>query len=172
MLSTRVRVTENRRIVESMISLEAKMGKRIPLLSKILLTDTGILEDKLHIILNSVPFVQVIKQTESGQLISRQIYLVDTNSNKKLVYAHSYIRASYLPLKIIDQIKCKKLGLGRIMLESHMEIHKEILTLGYDPRNDKLFRSYIIYNKRRPIIKVKEVILVTDDELSGVVVLK
>jgi chorismate-pyruvate lyase len=155
-----------------MEALEAKIGKRIPLLSKILLSDTGILEDKLHIILNSIPIVHVIKQIESDQVISRQIYMIDPNSNRRLVYAHSHICSNYLPLRIIDQIRDKKLGLGRIMLEYHMEIHKEILTLGYDPRNDKLFRSYRIYNKKRPIIKVKEVILVTDYELSGAIILK
>ena len=171
MLSTRVRVSGNRRIVESMAALEDKIGKKISLLSKILLSDTGVLEDKLHIILNSVPFLQVIKQTESNQLIFRRTYMIDSNSNRKLVYAYSQIHANYLPSSIIDLIRCKKLGLGRILLESHMEIHKEIVTLGYDHRQDGLFRLYKIYNKKRPIIEVKEIILVTDEELSGVTIL-
>src|SRR5262249_12497086 len=141
MLSTRVRVSGNRRIVESMTALEDKLGKKISLLSKILLSDTGVLEDKLHIILNSIPFVQVIKQTESNQLIYRRTYMIDSNSNRKLVYAYSQIQANYLPSSIIDLIRGKKLGLGRILLESHMEIHKEIVTLGYDHRQDGLFRS-------------------------------
>ena len=40
------------------------MGKKISVFSKILLSDTGILEDKLDIILNSVTSIHVIEQRE------------------------------------------------------------------------------------------------------------
>lgn len=167
MLSTRVRVAGNRRIVESIAALEDKIGNKISLLSKILLSDTGVLEDKLHIILNSVPFVQVIKQKESNQMIFRWTYITDPNSNRNLVYAYSQIHANYLPSGIVEQIRGKKFGLGRILLESHMEIHKEIVTIGYDHRKDGLYRYYKIYNKKRPIVEIKEIILVAGKELSG-----
>ena len=45
-------------------TLENKMGKKISVFSKILLSDTGILEDKLDIILNSVTSIHVIEQRE------------------------------------------------------------------------------------------------------------
>ena len=70
-------------------------------------------------------------------------------------------------MAIIAQIRNKKAGLGRILIDSRLEIHKEIITIGYDYRKRGLFRSYNIYNKKRAVIEVREVLLVTDDELCN-----
>ena len=68
----RIRVDGSIRLVDSIHVLEEKMGKKMSLLSKILLADTGVLEDKLYIILNSIPSIRVIEQIESNQLILRR----------------------------------------------------------------------------------------------------
>ncbi|MGC2598891.1 MAG: hypothetical protein WA395_12275 [Nitrososphaeraceae archaeon] len=167
MLPIRIRVGGNRRLFESIHVLEDRMGKKISLLSKILLSDTGVLEDKLYIILNSIPSIQVIEQTESNQLISRRAYVIDAKSKRRLVYAISQIHVDSLPSRVIDQIRNKRPGLGRILMDSQMELRKEIVTLGYDCGKQRLFRCYNIYNKKHAAIEVKEVILITDEELKS-----
>src|SRR5215831_15926717 len=153
MPSLRVNVAGNRRLAESIHALEDKIDRKISLLSKILLSDTGVLEDKLHIILDTAPSIQVIEQTYSKQLIFRRSYVIDSISKRKLVYAQSKIHVDCLPMAIIAQIRNKKAGLGRILIDSRLEIHKEIITIGYDYRKRGLFRSYNIYNKKRAVIE-------------------
>jgi hypothetical protein len=51
-----------------------------------------------------------------------------------------------------------------------MEFRKEIITLGYESGNQRLFRCYNIYNKKQVAIEVKEVILITDEELRSIAV--
>lgn len=168
MLSVRVTLDANRGLIENIHALEDMMGKKISLLSKILLSDTGVLEDKLDVILDTVTSIEVIEQREKGLLISRRTYLVDTKSKKRLVYAKSQIRIGCLPLDIIDQIRKKKAGLGKILTSSQMELRKKIVAFGYDCKKQRLYRSYKIYNKKRLIIDLKEVMLITDKELNNI----
>jgi len=60
--------------------------------------------------------------------------------------------------------------LGRILMDSQMEFRKEIITLGYESGNQRLFRCYNIYSKKQAAIEVKEVILITDEELRSIAV--
>jgi hypothetical protein len=170
MLPIRIRVEGSIRLVDSIHVLEEKMGKKMSLLSKILLADTGVLEDKLYIILNSIPSIQVIEQIESNQLILRRAYVIDSKSKRRLVYALSQIHIDCLPLSVIVRIRNKESGLGRILMDSQMEFRKEIITLGYDSGNQRLFRCYDIYNKKQAAIEVKEVILITDEELRSIAI--
>ena len=149
MLPIRIRVDRSIRLIDSIHVLEEKMGKKMSLLSKILLADTGVLEDKLYIILNSIPSIQVIEQIESNQLILRRAYVIDSKSKRRLVYALSQIHIDCLPLSVIVRIRNKESGLGRILMDSQMEFRKEIITLGYDSGNQRLFRCYDIYNKKQ-----------------------
>ncbi len=167
MLPIRIRVDGSIRLVDSIHVLEEKMGKKMSLLSKILLADTGVLEDKLYIILNSIPSIRVIEQIESNQLILRRAYVIDSKSKRRLVYALSQIHIDCLPLSVIVRIRNKESGLGRILMDSQMEFRKEIITLGYDSGNQRLFRCYDIYNKKQAAIEVKEVILIADEELRS-----
>ena len=167
MLPIRIRVDGSIRLVDSIHVLEEKMGKKMSLLSKILLADTGVLEDKLYIILNSIPSIRVIEQIESNQLILRRAYVIDSKSKRRLVYALSLIHIDCLPLSVIVRIRNKESGLGRILMDSQMEFRKEIITLGYDSGNQRLFRCYDIYNKKQAAIEVKEVILIADEELRS-----
>lgn len=170
MLPIRIRVDGSIRLVDSIHVLEEKMGKKMSLLSKILLADTGVLEDKLYIILNSIPSIQVIEQIESNQLILRRAYVIESKSKRRLVYALSQIHIDCLPLSVIVRIRNKESGLGRILMDSQMEFRKEIITLGYDSGNQRLFRCYDIYNKKQAAIEVKEVILITDEELRSIAI--
>jgi hypothetical protein len=163
----RIRVDGRIRLVDSIHVLEEKMGKKMSLLSKILLADTGVLEDKLYIILNSIPSIQVIEQTESNQLILRRAYVIDSKSTRRLVYASSKVHIDCLPSSIIVRVRNKESGLGRILMDSQMEFRKEIITLGYESGNQRLFRCYDIYNKNQAAIEVKEVILIADEELRS-----
>lgn len=169
-MSIRIRVDGSIRLVDSIHALEEKMGKKMSLLSKILLADTGVLEDKLYIILNSIPSIQVIEQTESNQLILRRAYVIDSKSKRRLVYASSQVHIDCLPSSIIVRVRNKESGLGRILMDSQMEFRKEIITLGYESGNQRWFRCYNIYNKKQAAIEVKEVILITDEELRSIAV--
>lgn len=169
-MSIRIRVDGSIRLVDSIHALEEKMGKKMSLLSKILLADTGVLEDKLSIIMNSIPSIQVIEQTESNQLILRRAYVIDSRSKRRLVYASSQVHIDCLPSSIIVRVRNKESGLGRILMDSQMEFRKEIITLGYESGNQRLFRCYNIYNKKQAAIEVKEVILITDEVLRSIAI--
>jgi chorismate-pyruvate lyase len=73
-----------------------------------------------------------------------------------LIRAHSKIFVCNLPRKIARQIRQKKLGIGTIIANSHLETFREITEVGYDPGNRSAFRRYQIIYRKKVAFEIRE----------------
>src|ERR687885_2643350 len=72
---------------------------------KILLAETGTLEQILTILTNSEVAIKILKQKEYHKLIKRVARIINKKTGENLVYATSNIVHSNLPEEITIQIK-------------------------------------------------------------------
>ena len=114
--------------------LERRLNIKLPLFEKILLVETGTVEQVLSILTNSETEVKILKQKESYELIQREIHIINKKTGEKLVYAKSNIIPSNLPDEIIMQIKRKYHGIGTIIISSGLETFRKILKIGYNSK--------------------------------------
>src|SRR5215217_5505359 len=140
-------------MLEKIAELECKADITLPLSTKILISETGTIEQILSILTNSKTEVKILKQKETPELIRRQICIITKNTGERLAYARSYIFPMYLPKKI----KEKNEGIGNIIVNSKLETFRHILKIGYDSKTKSVFRIYLIIHKRRVAFKIKEI---------------
>src|SRR5215216_3249909 len=128
-------------MLEKIAELECKADITLPLSTKILISETGTIEQILSILTNSKTEVKIINK----------------NTGERLAYARSYIFPMYLPKKIMEKIKEKNEGIGNIIVNSKLETFRHILKIGYDSKTKSVFRIYQIIHKRRVAFKIKEI---------------
>ena len=143
-------------MLEQISELECKANITLPLYAKILISETGTIEQLLSILTNSKTQVKILKQKESPELIKRQICIINEKTGQRLAYARSNIFPTYLPQKIIKKIKERNEGIGKIIVGSKLETFRHILKIGYDPKTKSAFRIYQIIHKRRVAFEIKE----------------
>jgi chorismate-pyruvate lyase len=143
-------------MLEKISELECKANITLPLYAKILISETGTIEQLLSILTNSKTQVKILKQKESPELIKRQICIINEKTGQRLAYARSNIFPTYLPQKIIKKIKERNEGIGKIIVGSKLETFRHILKIGYDPKTKSAFRIYQIIHKRRVAFEIKE----------------
>ena len=144
-------------MLEKIAELEYKADITLPLYTKILISETGTIEQILSILSNSKTEVKILKQKETPELIKRQICIINKNTGEILAYARSYIFPIYLPKKIMEKIKEKNAGIGNIIVNSKLETFRDILKIGYDSNTKSVFRIYQIIHKRQVAFKIKEI---------------
>jgi chorismate-pyruvate lyase len=137
--------------------LERRLNIKLPLFEKILLVETGTVEQVLSILTNSETEVKILKQKESYELIQREIHIINKKTGEKLVYAKSNIIPSNLPDEIIMQIKRKYHGIGTIIISSGLETFRKILKIGYNSETRSVFRIYQIIYQGKVAFEIKEV---------------
>jgi chorismate-pyruvate lyase len=137
--------------------LECRLNIKLPLFEKILLIETGTVEQVLSILTNSETEVKILKQKESNEGIERKAYIINKKTGKKLVYARSSIIRSNLPDEIISQIKRKDMSIGTIITNSELETFRKILEIGYNSKTRSVFRIYQIIYKGKIGFEIKEV---------------
>jgi chorismate-pyruvate lyase len=143
-------------MLDKIAQLECKANITLSLYAKILISETGTIEQILSIITNSKTEVKVLKQKETPELIKREVFIINKKTGKRLAYARSNIFPIYLPQKIIKKIKDRNEGLGKIIVDSKLETFRRILEIGYDSRSQSAFRMYQIIHKRRVAFEIKE----------------
>ncbi|MDQ3869035.1 MAG: chorismate pyruvate-lyase family protein [Thermoproteota archaeon] len=143
-------------MLEKISELECKANITLPLYAKILISETGTIEQLLSILTNSKTQVKILKQKESPELIKRQICIINEKTGQRLAYARSNIFPTYLPQKIIKKIKERNEGIGKIIVGSKLETFRHLLKIGYDPKTKSAFRIYQIIHKRRVAFEIKE----------------
>jgi chorismate-pyruvate lyase len=135
-------------MLQEISELERRSGIRLKLAQKILLAETGTIEQVLSVLTSSSVRVNVVEQREKAKTISRKSVLVN-EADKVLIRAHTEVFVRNLPEKIARQIKQRQLGIGTIIASSHLETFRKIIEVGYDPVNRWVFRRYqIIYRKK------------------------
>jgi chorismate-pyruvate lyase len=130
---------------------------KLRMFEKILLTETGTLEQVLTILTNSEVTIQILKQKEYYKSIKREARIINKKTGENLVYATSNIDPCNLPEEITRQIKQKHLSIGRIITNYQLETFRKILKIGYNSKTKSVFRIYHIIHKGKVIFKIKEV---------------
>jgi chorismate-pyruvate lyase len=135
--------------------LERRSGVRLEIPQKILLAETGTLEQVLSILAAENIEVKVTQQAERGGIISRKSAIA-TSSGRELVRAQSKIFARNLPRQVVDLIRAKDRGIGSIIQGLEVESFRRITQIGYDPRSTNLFRKYQIKIAGKVAFEIRE----------------
>jgi chorismate-pyruvate lyase len=144
-------------MLQRISQLENRLNVKLSLFERILLAETGTVEQVLSILTNSETQVKILKQKESNEGIEREAYIINKKTGKKLVYARSSIIRSNLPDEIISQIKRKDMSIGTIITNSELETFRKILKIGYNSKTRSVFRIYQIIYKGKIGFEIKEV---------------
>ena len=124
---------------------------------KILLAETGTLEQILTLLTNSELAIKILKQKEYHKLIKRESTIINKKTWENLVYMSSNIDPCNLPEEIVGMIRQKHLSIGRIITNYQLETFKKILEIGYNSKTRSVFRIYHIIHKGKVVFKIKEV---------------
>ena len=152
-----INIEDFRSMIEIISDLEYKSNRKLHLFERILLAETGTVEQVLSILTNSEIAVKILKQKESYQLIEREVNIINKKTGKKLGYARSNIIPSNLPHEIISHIRRKDAGIGSIITTAELETFRKILKIGYNSRTNSVFRIYQIIYKGNVGFEIKEV---------------
>jgi chorismate-pyruvate lyase len=144
-------------MLQRISDLENTSHIKLSLFEKILLAETGTVEQVLTILTNSEVGIKILKQKECRQLITREVRIINKKTGENLVYATSNIVPCNLPDEIIRQIKQKHLSIGSIITNYQLETFRKILKIGYNSKTRSLFRIYHIIYKGKVSFKIKEV---------------
>jgi chorismate-pyruvate lyase len=144
-------------MLEIISELENKLNIKFHLFEKVLLAETGTVEQILSILANSEIMVKILNQKETYDLIEREVNIINKKTGEKLVYARSNIIPSNLPKEIIRQIRRKDVGIGSIITTSELETFRKILRIGYYSKTKSVFRIYQIIYKGKVGFEIKEV---------------
>jgi len=153
-------------MLQSISELESRLNINLPLFEKILLVETGTVEQVLSILTNSETDVKILKQKESYKLILREIHIINKKTGEKLAYAKSNIIPSNLPHEIVMQIKRKYHGIGTIIISSELETFRKILKIGYNSKTRCVFRIYQIIYRGKVAFEIKEVFYKTKSKVA------
>ena len=142
-------------MLQRISELERRSGIRLGLAQKILLAETGTIEQVLSILTGSAVRVNVIEQRENATTIARKSVIMN-DAGKVLIRAYCKVFVRNLPEKIARQIKQKQLGIGTIIASSHLETFRRIIEVGYDPANRWVFRRYQIFYRKKVAFEIRE----------------
>lgn len=152
-------------MLQKISQLESRAGVRLGLAQKILLAETGTVEQVLSILTGSAVTVKVVQQKENARTITRESLITSRDTGKALIRAYSKIFPSFLPRKVVNQIKQKQSGIGTIIYAFGLETFRKIVEVGYDPKSRSAFRKYRITYKNKVAFEIKEELLI--EESSG-----
>jgi len=143
-------------MLQKISELEKKSDLKLPVAKKILLAETGTVEQILSILTNSETGVNILKQTEDRELIIRDVCIVSKKDGETLVNAQSHFFLANLPRDIINQVRRKDLGIGNIIIGHELETFRKIIKIGYNSKSDSIFRVYHIIHRGKVAIQIRE----------------
>lgn len=132
--------------------------RALSLEQKILLAETGTVEQVLSIITGSAIIVRVERQ-EDGAVMTREVTLASQPDGRPLIRARSKIYCENLPAKIASQLCQKKKGIGTIIQQSRLETFRHVVRMGVN-REGNPYRIYRILHKGRVAFEIREEILI------------
>ena len=143
-------------MLQKISELEKKSDLKLAITKKILLAETGTVEQILSILTNSETEVNILKQTEDRELIIRDVCIVSKKDGETLVNARSRFFLANLPRDIINQVRRKNLGIGNIIIGHELETFRKIIKIGYNSKSDSIFRVYHIIHRGKVAIQIRE----------------
>jgi chorismate-pyruvate lyase len=123
---------------------------------KLLLAETGTLEQTLSILSNSEIQVSVSEQKEEGKLIHRDALILRKKTGETLVTAKSRFFVANLPSVMVRQLRKRNLGIGSIITRNQIETFRKIVKIGYNSNSSSVFRYYKIIHHGKVAIEIKE----------------
>ncbi len=133
-----------------------RTGAALSTAQKILLAETGTVEQALSILTGSPVCVSVTEQSEEKGVIRRQVVL-KSNSGKPFIRAHSKIYCKNLPPATVKKIRRKKSGIGTIIFSARLETFRKITKMGV--RDGIPYRTYRIFHQGKVALEISEEIL-------------
>jgi chorismate-pyruvate lyase len=143
-------------MLQKISELEKKSDLKLHITKRILLAETGTVEQILSILTNSETGVSILKQTEDRELIIRDVCIVSKKDGEILVNARSRFFLANLPRDIINQVRRKNLGIGNIIIGHELETFRKIIKIGYNSKSDSIFRVYHIIHRGKVAIQITE----------------
>jgi chorismate-pyruvate lyase len=147
--------------------LEARSDIRLGLAQRILLAETGTVEQILSILTGSTIKVKVVEQKENAKIITRHSWIMN-DEGKVLVRAHSKVFISNLPARVTSQIRRQESGIGTIIASSGLETFRKIVEIGYDTTNKSAFRKYQIMYRKKIAFEINEEMIGIGKEQGGI----
>lgn len=142
-------------MLQKIAELEARSGVLLGLAQKVLLAETGTVEQVLSILTGSTVRVKVVEQKENAKTITRQS-LIMNEAGRVLIRARSKVFICNLPAKVVSQIKRQKFGIGTIITDFRLETFRNIVQVGYNPANRAVFRKYQIICRKKIAFEIME----------------
>jgi chorismate-pyruvate lyase len=146
-------------MLQKISELESKSGVKLNLLQKIVLAETGTVEQALSILIDSPIRVRVLRQKENPRMITRDSIIESKDTGKPLIRAYSKAFTSNLPLIALDRIKQKQAGIGSIIHSLQLETFRRIIEVGYHPKDRLFFRKYQIIHNGKVAFEIEEELL-------------
>lgn len=135
--------------------LERK-GVALGMAQKILLAETGTVEQVLSILTGSPVRVNVTSQSEEKGVIKREV-LLKSDAGEPLIRACSKVYCKNLPPAIVGKIRLKKAGIGTVIFSAGLETFRKITKMGV--RAGVPYRNYRILYQGRVAFEISEEIL-------------
>lgn len=154
-------------MLQKIAELERRSGIRLGMAKKILLAETGTIEQVLSILTGSSVMVRVVEQKENARTITRQSLIVD-DAGRVLIRAQSKVFTRILPAKVVSQIKRQESGIGYIIASSGLETFRKIVELGYDPAGRSVFRKYQIIYRKKVAFEIREELVGIESGPGGI----
>lgn len=137
----------------------SQMEKEYPLslAQKLILAETGTVEQALSIITGTAVQVRVMSQT-GNDVIARDVMLMAGDTSRPLIRAKSRIYCANLPKRIVSKLRQKKGGIGTIIQQERLETFRQIARMGMS--KDRPYRVYRILHNGKVAFEIREEILI------------
>lgn len=153
-------------MLQKIAELEGRSGVRLGLAQKVLLAETGTVEQVLSILTGSTVRVKVVEQKENARTITRRSIIMN-DGGRVLIRANSKVFTRNLPAKVVSQIKRKQAGIGTIIASSGLETFRKIVQVGYDPASRSVFRKYQIIYRKKVAFEIREELVGIESGQNG-----
>lgn len=154
-------------MLQKIAELESRSGIRLGMAKKILLAETGTVEQVLSILTGSTVRVKVVEQKENARTIIRQSLIVD-DAGRVLIRARSKVFTSSLPARVVIKIKRQESGIGSIITSSGLETFRKIVEVGCDPASRSVFRKYQIIYRKKVAFEIREELVGIESGPGGI----
>lgn len=135
--------------------LERK-GATLTVAQKILLAETGTVEQVLSILTGSPVSVKVTRQAEKKGIMEREVVLT-SESGEALIRARSRVYCRNLPQDVVAMIRRKKAGIGTAIFAARLETFRRITKMGM--KDGVPYRTYMIFYRGKTAFEIREEVL-------------
>lgn len=133
-----------------------KTGTALGMAQKVLLAETGTVEQVLSILTGSPVHVNVIKQSEEKGVIIR-VAVLASDAGEPLIRAYSKVYCRNLPPAVVEKIRKKKAGIGTAIFSAGLETFRKITRMGV--KGGVPYRTYRIIYRGKVAFEISEEIL-------------